>query len=96
MQGRFVPARNRTVDARRWLLHVPVIASIAVFLALTRKFLSSSIYFVDDPFISLRYAANLIRTGELAFNPGERLEGYSNLLQVRSPRDHAAPARWNR
>ena len=34
----------------------------------------------DDAFISFRYADNLVRNGELVFNPGERVEGYTNFL----------------
>jgi hypothetical protein len=34
----------------------------------------------DDAFISFRYADNLVRHGELTFNPGERVEGYTNFL----------------
>ena len=34
----------------------------------------------DDAFISFRYAANLVEHGELVFNVGERVEGYSNFL----------------
>ncbi len=34
----------------------------------------------DDAFISFRYADNLVRHGELVFNPGERVEGYTNFL----------------
>jgi hypothetical protein len=44
--------------------------------------LAQSVYFIDDPFISLRFAANLVDFGELTFNRGERVEGYSNLLYV--------------
>jgi hypothetical protein len=33
---------------------------------------------VDDAFISFRYAENLARHGELVFNLGESVEGYSN------------------
>jgi tetratricopeptide (TPR) repeat protein len=32
----------------------------------------------DDAYISLRYARNLVRGDGLVFNPGERVEGYSN------------------
>lgn len=32
----------------------------------------------DDAFISFRYADNLVRHGELVFNPGERVEGFTN------------------
>jgi arabinofuranosyltransferase len=34
----------------------------------------------DDAFISFRYARNLVRGYGLVFNPGERVEGYSNFL----------------
>ncbi len=33
----------------------------------------------DDAFISLRYAQNLVEGHGLVFNPGERVEGYTNL-----------------
>jgi hypothetical protein len=36
----------------------------------------------DDAYISYRYAQNLARGAGLVFNPGERVEGYSNLLYV--------------
>lgn len=36
----------------------------------------------DDAFISLRYAANLAHGKGLVFNPGERVEGYTNFLHV--------------
>ncbi len=35
---------------------------------------------VDDAYISYRYAHNLFRGNGLVFNPGERVEGYSNFL----------------
>lgn len=34
----------------------------------------------DDAYISYRYATNLYEHGELTFNLGDRVEGYSNLL----------------
>ena len=37
-------------------------------------------FIVDDAFISFRYARNLDRGFGLVFNPGEHVEGYSNLL----------------
>jgi len=39
-------------------------------------------FFHDDAFISLRYARNLALLGDLAWNPGERVEGYTNFLHV--------------
>ena len=37
---------------------------------------------VDDAYISLRYAANWAGGRGLVFNPGERVEGYTNFLWV--------------
>jgi hypothetical protein len=37
---------------------------------------------LDDAFISLRYAANLVAGNGLVFNPGERVEGYTNFAWV--------------
>ena len=37
---------------------------------------------LDDAYISFRYAANLLAGEGLVFNPGERVEGYSNFLYV--------------
>lgn len=40
------------------------------------------LFFHDDAYISLRYARNLAEHGELAWNLGERVEGYTNFLHV--------------
>ena len=45
---------------------------------------------IDDTFISLRYARNWVDGHGLVFNPGERVEGYTNFLFV------AAAAGWLR
>ena len=37
---------------------------------------------LDDAFISFRYARNLLEGNGLVWNPGERVEGYSNFLWV--------------
>ena len=37
---------------------------------------------IDDALIAARYARNLLRHGELAFNPGERVEGYTSFSWV--------------
>jgi hypothetical protein len=39
-------------------------------------------YVKDDAYISFRYAANWARGAGLVFNPGERVEGYTNFLWV--------------
>ena len=57
------------------LLSLPWIALLAW---LTHR----SWFMTDDAFISFRYAANLIEGNGLTFNPGERVEGYTNFLWV--------------
>jgi len=37
-------------------------------------------FLIDDAYIAFRYAANLVAGHGLVFNPGERVEGYSNFL----------------
>ena len=37
-------------------------------------------FYQDDAFISFRYAKNLVDGHGLVFNPGERVEGYTNFL----------------
>ncbi len=37
-------------------------------------------FVTDDAFISFVYAKNLVQHGALVFNPGERVEGYTNFL----------------
>ena len=39
-------------------------------------------YIVDDAYVSLRYAVNLLDHGDLSWNLGERVEGYTNLLHL--------------
>lgn len=39
-------------------------------------------YYADDAFISLRYARNFLNGHGLVWNPGERVEGYTNFLHV--------------
>jgi arabinofuranosyltransferase len=67
------------VSRLAWL---PPLCAFAVFVFEARRYSGKSLYFVDDPFISMRFAANLVTRGELSFNPGDRIEGYSNLLHV--------------
>lgn len=42
----------------------------------------SPFYFIDDAYISFRYAENLAEGHGLVFNPGERVEGYSTTTLV--------------
>lgn len=57
-------------------LLVCLVTAALVLLAYRHRFL------VDDAFISFRYASNFARGHGLVFNPGERVEGYTNFLWV--------------
>jgi len=67
------------VEMKRW----PSIAGLVLILVVV-LLLEGIIfgYLVDDSFIPYRYAENLIAGNGLVFNPGERVEGYSNFLWV--------------
>ncbi|MCL2825764.1 MAG: hypothetical protein FWD57_17365, partial [Polyangiaceae bacterium] len=57
----------------RWVA-VSAICVFAVRAAL------EMLWIADDAFISFRYARNLVMGHGLVFNPGERVEGYTNFL----------------
>jgi hypothetical protein len=58
-----------------------VLISVTV-LALVLLLYAHRFYFQDDAFISLRYVSNFLEHGELTWNLGERLEGFTNFLFV--------------
>jgi arabinofuranosyltransferase len=55
-------------------------ALAAVLLSWRAVAFRSPYLLLDDAFISFRYAANLVAGHGLVFNPGERVEGYTNFL----------------
>lgn len=65
--------------ALRFVLYA---SACLVWLALLAWFASVSWFLTDDAFISFRYARNLLEGHGLVFNPGERVEGYTNFLWV--------------
>ncbi len=60
---------------RLWIFAVPLLVLAALVLL-------NPDHTVDDAFIGFRYAQNLIHRQGLVYNPGERVEGYSNFLWV--------------
>ncbi len=56
----------------------PAALAVALLLAHALSFR----FAVDDAYISFRYAHNLLDGHGLVFNPGDPVEGYSNLLWV--------------
>ena len=70
---------QQSSGARNALTVILLLAALAMFAY------HASVYWEwteDDAFISLRYAQNLATGNGLAFNPGERVEGYSNFTWV--------------
>jgi hypothetical protein len=56
-------------------------AAVLAFLAGAAALRAASLWFVnDDAFISFRYAKNLVAGLGLVYNPGERVEGFTNFL----------------
>jgi hypothetical protein len=64
---------QRGSDERWWLGLLVACVAVGMLVAASRMWLS------DDCFISFRYARNLVEGLGLVFNPGERVEGFTNL-----------------
>ncbi len=80
MVNRAESDRARAVSAR-----LAALANLALGAAIVALFVHNAfeLYFVgDDAFISFRYARNLADGMGLTWNPGERVEGYTNFLWV--------------
>src|SRR5262245_54883150 len=72
---------------REWLAVAPLpkVPSLALGLVLPTILLIVNMvrvraFTVDDAYISYRFARNLARGLGLVYNPGERVEGYTNFL----------------
>jgi hypothetical protein len=79
-QGRTPSSGPQNVRAAGRVL-VPallLVATVAAFASNVRHYAFLS----DDAFISFRYAAHLVEGQGLVWNPGERVEGYTNFLWV--------------
>ncbi len=66
-------AAQRPLEMVSWLI---LAASMAFFAWEMREIVPQ----IDDAFISYRYARNWVEGNGLVFNPGEYVEGYTNLL----------------
>ena len=64
--------RNRVKGGIALLIVVLIFAAHCLSLNFTQ----------DDAFISYRYVENLVQGNGLVFNPGERVEGYTNFLWI--------------
>lgn len=57
-----------------------LLLAVGIYLLRVWSFDAGRLTLYDDAFISLRYAQNLANGDGLVFNPGERVEGYTNFL----------------
>jgi len=64
---------------RTVVIRLAVFVFLGAFFWVTSQWLSA---LTDDAFISFRYARQLVDGAGLVFNPGEYVEGYTNLLWV--------------
>ena len=53
-----------------------------VGVVLLRGIALNSGFFHDDAYITLRYAQNFLAGDGIGWNPGDRVEGYTNFLQL--------------
>ena len=61
----------------------PVIYFLLIALSFVLIYLSNQVNFIqDDSYISFRFVKNFVQGNGLVFNPGEKVEGYTNLLWV--------------
>src|SRR5436189_992982 len=70
------------MSAGRWQRWLPWVALGAAIVWLLVREWHYAGWMDDDAFISFRYAQNLAEGNGLVFNPGERVEGYTNFLWV--------------
>ncbi|MEW6536319.1 MAG: hypothetical protein AB1454_11970 [Candidatus Auribacterota bacterium] len=59
-----------------------IIWSAVILCSMAAMFYVFRSWFLDDVYISMRYARNWINGIGLVFNPGEKVEGYTNFLWV--------------
>ncbi|HEU4723768.1 MAG TPA: hypothetical protein VFU59_00580, partial [Candidatus Eisenbacteria bacterium] len=88
---------NRGAPPRAASLAFLAAAAAAILYALVTAFRQR--WVSDDAFISFRYAENLVRGLGLVYNPGERVEGYSNftwtLWSALGMRLGVEPEKWS-
>ncbi len=74
LSGQTTPKRENSINRMAWILLSA--AGIAFFIQIIFWWEFTH----DDAWISFRYAENLVTGRGFVFNPGERVEGYTNFL----------------
>jgi hypothetical protein len=66
---------GKSLTQRHWYVLIAIAAiTFGIISAIADQWLC------DDAFITFRYSANLVHGSGLVFNPGEKVEGYTNFL----------------
>src|SRR5689334_10099421 len=74
------PRRRDTAPVgSRWLFPL-LVGFVAPAVLLVVNMRRAAPLTIDDAYITFRYARNLVRGLGLVYNPGERIEGYTNFL----------------
>src|SRR5262249_41619212 len=79
------PARAagaRNIQAPASAAHSATLFVLVALTAFAAWRVAARAWLCDDSFIVLRYAQNLLHGQGLVYNPGERVEGYTDLLWV--------------
>ena len=71
-----VESQNSSATRVAWFVVFGALLVMALIFWRARSFV------FDDAYISLRYAKNFVEHGQLVWNPGEYVEGYTNFLFV--------------
>ena len=81
------PPAEEPQGLRAWLAGAPLSKEFSLLLGLVAPAIVLALnmwrvrsFTIDDAYISFRYARNLARGLGLVYNPGERIEGYTNFL----------------
>jgi arabinofuranosyltransferase len=82
MPSRIEPGKTSVLSSVFTSCWFPLLAPAVLVAVLLVNSLNVWNFTVDDSYISCRYAENLAEGRGLVFNPGERVEGYSNFLWV--------------
>lgn len=75
-------SRQKSSETLRLLCLLLWLGWAAVFVAQRGQLYWAERWIQDDAYISFRYAKNLVRGEGLVFNPGARVEGYTNFSWV--------------
>ena len=78
-RGAVAPVVSTNTSIRVLVFHLIALVAVAGLFAFNVR---EHVFLTDDSYISFRYAEHLAQGHGLVWNPGERVEGYTNFLWV--------------